>query len=81
MVHTQNLDSFWALLKRGIIGTYHSVIRKYLPLYLNEFAFRHNNRHNDDIFGEAMAGVLRQNDWWLSRQKREDASAVLHNKS
>lgn len=56
LVHTQNLDSFWALLKRGILGTYHSVSRKYLPLYLNEFAFRHNNRNNEDMFGEAIAG-------------------------
>ncbi len=45
-VHTANLDSFWALLKRGIIGTYHNVSAKYLPLYLNEFSWRHNNRKN-----------------------------------
>ncbi len=55
-VHTQNLDSFWALLKRGIIGTYHNVSKKYLPLYLAEFQFRHNNRDNADIFGETIAG-------------------------
>ena len=55
-VHTANLDSFWALLKRGIIGTYHNVSKKYLPLYLAEFQFRHNNRENPDIFGEAIAG-------------------------
>jgi transposase-like protein len=55
-VHTANLDSFWSLMKRGIIGTYHSVSKKYLPLYLNEFQFRHNNRKNEDIFGAAIAG-------------------------
>ena len=55
-VHTQNLDSFWALLKRGIVGTYHNVSAKYLPLYLAEFQFRHNNRKNPDIFGAAIAG-------------------------
>jgi transposase-like protein len=55
-IHTQNIDSFWALLKRGIIGTYHHVSVKYLPLYLNEFQFRHNNRKNADIFGEAIGG-------------------------
>ena len=56
MVHTQNLDSFWALLKRGVLGTYHNVSRKYLPLYLAEFQFRHNNRDNADMFGQAIAG-------------------------
>jgi hypothetical protein len=55
-VHTNNIENFWSLLKRGIIGTYHNVSAKYLPLYLNEFQFRHNNRKNADIFGSAVAG-------------------------
>lgn len=55
-VHTQNIESFWALLKRGVIGTYHNVSKKYLPLYLAEFQFRFNNRHEKDIFGKAIAG-------------------------
>jgi transposase-like protein len=55
-IHTQNIDSFWALLKRGIIGTYHNVSKKYLPLYLAEFQFRFNNRKEADIFGKAIAG-------------------------
>jgi transposase-like protein len=55
-IHTQSIDSFWALLKRGIIGTYHNVSKKYLPLYLAEFQFRFNNRNEADIFGKAIAG-------------------------
>jgi transposase-like protein len=55
-VHTNNIENFWSLLKRGMIGTYHNVSKKYLPLYLNEFSFRHNNRKNADIFGSAVAG-------------------------
>jgi transposase-like protein len=55
-IHTANIDSFWALLKRGIIGTYHNVSKKYLPLYLAEFQFRYNHRREADIFGKAIAG-------------------------
>lgn len=55
-VHTANLDSFWSLFKRGIMGSFQHVSKKYLPLYLAEFQFRHNNRKNLDIFGEAIAG-------------------------
>jgi hypothetical protein len=38
-VHTANIDSFWSLLKRGVVGTYHNVSKKYLPFYLAEFQF------------------------------------------
>lgn len=55
IVHTNSMESFWSLLKRGVMGTYHNVSAKYLPLYLNEFTFRHNNRKNADMFGEAIA--------------------------
>ncbi len=36
-VHTNSVESMWALIKRGVHGTYHHVSKKYLPLYLNEF--------------------------------------------
>jgi transposase-like protein len=55
-VHTQTIEGFWSLIKRGIMGSYHKVSRKYLPLYVAEFQFRYNNRHNPDIFGAAIAG-------------------------
>ena len=45
-----------ALSKRGVVGTYHKVSRKYLPLCVAEFQLRHNNRENVDIFGAAIAG-------------------------
>jgi len=55
-VHTNSIDSFWSLLKRGVIGTYQNVSKEYLPLDLNEFRFRFNNRNAEDIFGVAIGG-------------------------
>ncbi len=55
-IHTNTIESFWSLLKRGVVGTYHNVSKKYLPLYLNEFVFRFNHRKNADLFGAAVAG-------------------------
>jgi hypothetical protein len=50
-IHTNTVESFWALLKRGIIGQYHKVSVYYLNNYINEFCYRHNNRKNPEIFG------------------------------
>jgi transposase-like protein/IS1 family transposase len=53
-VHTQTIEGFRSILKRGVVGTYHKVNKKYLHLYVAEFQFRYNNRENPDIFGAAV---------------------------
>ncbi len=55
-IHTQTIEGFWSIFKRGVVGTFHKVSRKYMPLYVAEFQFRYNNRQNPDIFGTAVAG-------------------------
>lgn len=53
-VHTNTIEGFWSIFKRGVVGTFHKVSAKYLPLYIAEFQFRYNNRMNRDIFGTAV---------------------------
>lgn len=53
-IHTNTIEGFWAMVKRGIMGSYHKVSKKYLQLYVNEFEFRYNNRENADIFRSAI---------------------------
>jgi hypothetical protein len=55
-VHTNTIEGFWSIFKRGVVGTFHKVSAKYMPLYVAEFQFRYNNRFNADIFGTAIAG-------------------------
>jgi transposase-like protein len=55
-IHTNTIEGFWSIFKRSIVGSYHKVSRKYLPLYIAECQFKYNNRGNADIFGAAIAG-------------------------
>jgi transposase len=43
-VHTNTIEGFWSLVKRGISGVYHAVGTNYLQSYLNEYSFRYNRR-------------------------------------
>jgi len=56
-IHTNTIEGFWSLVKRGISGTHHAVSRKWLQGYLNEYAWRYNHR---DVRGEgqSMFGLL-----------------------
>ena len=47
-VHTNTVEGFFSILKRGIIGTYHHVGKQHLHRYLNEFDFRYNSRDTSD---------------------------------
>jgi transposase-like protein len=43
-IHTNTIEGFWSLVKRGIGGVYHAVSKKYLQSYLDEYSYRYNNR-------------------------------------
>ena len=57
MAHTNGMESFWPLLKRGYIGIYHWMSNKHLPRYVTEFEGRHNNRPKDTL--SQMADLVR----------------------
>lgn len=46
--HTNTLEGFWSLLKRGVVGIYHSMSDKHLQLYIDEFVFRYNTRNTSE---------------------------------
>ncbi len=56
-VHTNTIEGFWSQLKRSLDGTHHSVSRKYLQNYVDEFAFRYNRRFDGEMFSSLVAGL------------------------
>ena len=57
MAHTNGMESFWSLLKRGYVGIYHWMSSKHLDRYVTEFEGRHNNRPKDTL--TQMADLVR----------------------
>jgi transposase-like protein len=62
-IHTNTVESYFALLKRGIFGTFHHVSREHLKRYLGEFDFRYNTRvrlgySDTDRFAESIPGII-----------------------
>lgn len=47
--HTNTIEGFWSLLKRGIVGIYHQVSPKHLDRYIDEFEYRYNSRKNSEF--------------------------------
>jgi len=60
-VHTQGIENFWSLLKRGLNGTYVAVEPFHMDRYVDEQVFRYNNRRNKtdaDRFNLAVTQIL-----------------------
>jgi transposase-like protein len=56
--HTNSIEGFWSTLKRGVYGIYHYVSKRHLQHYVNEFAFRYNNRKNRGMFDLVLAQAI-----------------------
>lgn len=59
IIHTNTIEGFWSLLKRGITGQYHHVTKKHIDKYIDEFCYRYNNRSTLDLFEKTLKLALR----------------------
>jgi len=57
-VHTNTVEGVWSLLKRSIVGSYHQLSAKHLPAYLDEVAFKFNNRDNPYLFRDTLLRLI-----------------------
>jgi hypothetical protein len=56
--HTNTIEGFWSLLKRGITGQYHYLSNKWLNKYITEFCYKYNNRNNQNVFENLLINAL-----------------------
>jgi hypothetical protein len=57
-VHTNTVEGVWSLMNRSIVGSYHQLSAKHLPAYLDEMAFRFNNRENPYLFRDTLLRLI-----------------------
>jgi transposase-like protein len=57
-IHTNTVEGVWSLFKRSLVGSYHQLSAKHLPAYLDEFAFRFNNRENPFLFRDTLLKLI-----------------------
>lgn len=57
-IHTNSIEGFWSLVKRGITGVYHAVSPQYLQSYLNEYTFRYNHRKDKSPMFKIILGRI-----------------------
>lgn len=58
LVHTNSMEGFWSLLKRAWYGSHHHYTKQFMPLFVAEACWKHNQRRNTDGFGAFLKGCF-----------------------
>jgi len=57
-IHTNSIESIWAIIRRQVHGTHHRMSPQYLPLYLSEISYRFNHRDDHQLFLKVLRNAL-----------------------
>lgn len=76
-INTNTIESFWAIIKRGITGQYHHLSKKYLPFYISEFAYRYNNRNNKKMFNELLDAAVEDEKCFINMKPKKGVNDEL----
>lgn len=76
-LNTNSIESFWAIIKRGIMGQYHHLSKKYLPFYISEFAYRYNNRNNKQMFNDLLNEAVEDEKCFINMKPKKGVKIEL----
>jgi transposase-like protein len=76
-VNTNTIESFWAIIKRGITGQYHHLSKRYLPFYISEFAYRYNNRNNKNMFNDTLINAVEEEKCFINMKPKKGLKADI----
>ncbi len=76
-VNTNTIESFWAIIKRGIAGQYHHLSKRYLPFYISEFAYRYNNRNNKNMFNDTLLNAVEEGKCFINMKPKKGIEAGI----
>ncbi len=76
-IHTQGIENYWSILKRGLYGVFHHVDAEYLNNYLNEFEFRFNRRKipDEERFASLMSQIQGRVLWYCQTPQPQNPHA------
>jgi len=57
-IHTNTVESFWAIIKRAVYGIYHHISLKHMQSYIDEFSFQYNHRNIDNGFDLVLRNAI-----------------------
>jgi len=58
LTHTNSIENFWSLFKRGMVGQFHKISENHLDRYLDEFTYRFNGREDDKLFQNTLRNLV-----------------------
>ncbi|MBE7441803.1 MAG: IS1595 family transposase [Flavobacteriales bacterium] len=76
-LNTNTIESFWAIIKRGITGQYHHLSKRYLPFYISEFAYRYNNRNNKQMFHDLLNEAVEDEKCFINMKPKKGVKSEL----
>jgi transposase-like protein len=58
LTHTNSIENFWSLFKRGLVGQFHKISEKHIDRYLDEFTYRFNGREDEKLFQNTLRNLV-----------------------